>query len=156
MTVTQIAGFVIFYLPAEKQDLPRHDRSTRNYLCNGCWPEVHKKFVKIEIEIVIRNSPQKVFEAECVFGIVDRLSLRLLHESNNWLNMPTSSVLFTISRKLKTRKKKTWQCRTWNWQLPSLIEIFRALTACNLFSKFGFYCKTSPKMQVQQSKLSSF
>jgi len=37
----------------------------------GVDPKFIKMFFKIKIEIMIRNSPEKVFETKCVFVIVD-------------------------------------------------------------------------------------
>jgi len=36
-----------------------------------------KRFAKIKIEIMVRNSTEKVFETECVFVIVDRAVIAL-------------------------------------------------------------------------------
>jgi hypothetical protein len=36
----------------------------------GVKPKFIKRFVKIKTEIIIRNSPEKVFEINCIFVIV--------------------------------------------------------------------------------------
>jgi hypothetical protein len=103
VTVTQIAGFVIFCLRAEKQDLPRHHRSTRNCLCNGRWPE---GVIKIKIEIVIRNSPEKVFETECVFVIVDRTVIALATRVKQLTEYADKFTLIYGLKKLKDTKEE--------------------------------------------------
>jgi hypothetical protein len=65
-----------------------------------------KKFVKIKIEIMVRNSTEKVFETECVFVIVDCAVITLATRFKQLAEYADKfSLIYEIKKFIDTKKE---------------------------------------------------
>lgn len=83
----------------------------------GVDPKFMKRFVKIKTQIIIRNSPEKVFETECVFVIVDRAVVALATRFKQVAEYVDKFSLFYDTKKFKDTKEKDQAVRYMKLQI---------------------------------------